>query len=241
MQRLASEGRLNAGAVWARDGQLVTFVSSRRGNAELWTQRVDGGGAAVLEVDRGAPIYEVTTSRDGTSLAFREGAGASNDIYGMRRGRDTVPVPVLATAFSEHAPALSPDGRWLAYVSDQNDREDVFVRAFLDDGAVLRQVSPDGGSEPKWAHSGRQLFYRNNRNELVSVSVVTDPAFTTGVQTVLFSMNDYVTFAYGRTSYDVGPDDQQFVMLRKTGEEGAGSELILVENFVEELKRLAPN
>ena len=91
-----------------------------------------------------------------------------------------------------------------------------------------------------WAHSGRELFYRNGANELVAVEVTDDPTFAAGRQEVLFSMTDYLT-SNGHAMYDVSPDDQRFAMLR-IGEEGTDdAELILVENFFEELKRLVGN
>ena len=110
------------------------------------------------------------------------------------------------------------------------------MRPFPDAGASLQQVSADGGVEPVWAHSGRELFYRNGANELVAVEVTDDPTLRVGQQDVLFSMADYLT-SNGSPMYDVSPDDQRFVMLR-IGEEGVDdTELILVQNFFEELRQ----
>ena len=98
----------------------------------------------------------------------------------------------------------------------------------------------DGGVEPVWAHSGRELFYRNGANELVAVEVTDDPTLRVGQQDVLFSMADYLT-SNGNPMYDMNPDDQRFVMLR-IGEEGVDdTELILVQNFFEELRQRTGN
>ncbi len=91
-----------------------------------------------------------------------------------------------------------------------------------------------------WAHSGRELFYRNGANELVAVEVTDDPTFGVGQREVLFSMTDYLT-SNGHRMYDVSPDDQRFLMLRIDEEAEESGELILVQNFFEELKERVPN
>ena len=102
------------------------------------------------------------------------------------------------------------------------------------------QISVDGGRNPVWAHSGRELFYRNGNNEMVVVQVRGDPTFSAGQQDVLLSMADYLPGA-GHPMYDVSPDDQRFVMLRVGESGGAASELILVENWAQELRGRAGN
>ena len=149
-------------------------------------------------------------------------------------------VPLEVTEFQERAFSLSPDGRWLAYVSNRTGSNEVFVRPFPDAGASLQQVSANGGTEPVWAHSGRELFYVNGANELVAVQVSTDPGFAPGQQEVLFSVAGYMQSAF-YVMYDVTPDDQRFVMLRIGAGVAAAAEVILVTNFFEELKRLVPN
>ena len=189
-------------------------------------------------LDREIGIFEGLYSSDGTWLVFRE-ASLPADIYAIRSGIDTVAVPLVVTEFRELSISLSPDGRWLAFVSDRSGRNEVFVRPFPDASASLQQVSADGGTEPLWAHSGRELFYVNGANELVAVQVSADPSFAAGRQDVLFSVVDYKRFrAYPQ--YEVTPDDQRFVMLR-VGEADSDIGLILVENWAEELKERVPN
>ena len=104
----------------------------------------------------------------------------------------------------------------------------------------LVQVSSDGGSEPLWAHSGEELFYRNGLNELVAVDVSGDPSFSASQGVVLFSM-DGCQPGSGHPQYDVSFDDQRFVMLR-IEDDGSGTDgLILVQNFFEELLERVPN
>ena len=243
LSRLTFEGAQNRRATWSQDGQSLTFISNRAGQQDLWTKRADGSGTAELVQDRERTIHEGFYSPDGTWLIFREGSTdlGSDDIYTIRPGVDSVAIELVATEFSENSPALSPNGRWLAYVSDRSGRYEVYVRPFPDAGASLQQVSADGGVEPVWAHSGRELFYRNGANELVAVQVTGDSTFTRGEQDVLFSMTDYL-IGDGHPMYDVTPDDQRFVMLRIEDEDvESDTELILVTNWFEELRERMGN
>ncbi len=114
------------------------------------------------------------------------------------------------------------------------------MRPFPNTNAGHWLVSTDGGTEPAWAHSGRELFYRNGSNELVRVEVLRGATFVTGEQQVLFSAREYGSFLFNRR-YDVTPDDQRFVMIRNLGGQEEAGELIVVENFFEELKAKVGN
>ncbi len=148
-------------------------------------------------------------------------------------------VPLEVTEFQESSISLSPDGRWLAFVSNNTGRDEVYVRPFPDAGSGLVQVSTDGGVEPVWAHSGRELFYRNGANELVAVQVTGDPTFVAGQQEVLFPMDGYLP-ARGHAMYDVSHDDRRFVMLR-INEGAVSGEVYLVTNWFEELRQRMGN
>ena len=192
--RLTFEGTNNRRATWSPDGQSLTFSSNRAGSDDLWTKRADGSGVADLVLDREAIILESLYSPDETWLVFREGGTGQgrSDIYRIRSGTDTVAVPLVTTEFVVRSPALSPDGQWLAYVSNRSGRAEVYVSPFPDADSGLVQISLDGGREPVWAHSGRELFYRNGANEMVAVQVVTDPTLATAAREVLFSLADYL-------------------------------------------------
>ena len=242
LSRLTFEGTINRRVTWSPDGQSLTFISNRAGQDDLWTKRADGSGSVDVVLDRGSRTPEAFYSPDSTWLVFREGGGGSafGDIFAIRPGGDSIAVPLAATDFGARSPTLSPDGRWLAYVSNEAGREEVYVRPFPDADSGRWLVSPDGGVEPVWAHSGRELFYRNGANELVAVQVSAASSFAWDRQDVLFSMADYLPSG-GSPMYDVSPDDQRFVMLRTGNEENAASELILVENWFEELRERVPN
>ena len=244
LSRLTFEGQENIRATWSSDGESLTFSSTRLGSRgwDLWTKRADGSGTAELVLDRQGALGEALYSPDGTWLIFREGPTAQGraDIYAIRPGVDSVAVALTATEFNEYSPALSPDGRWLAYTSNESGQNEVYVLPFPEGrlGGGLVQVSANGGRSPVWAHSGRELFYRNGADEMVAVQVSGDPTFAAGQQEILFSAADYFS-NNGHAMYDVSPDDQRFVMLRWRDAQGAG-ELVLVQNFFEELKRLVP-
>ena len=240
LSRLTFEGA-NFRTRWSRDGESLTFLSNRGENYDIWAKRADGSDTAELVLDREALLQEAVFSPDSTWLVFREGLNQAADIYAVQLPMDSAVVPLEVTEFQERAFSLSPDGRWLAFVSNRSGSNEVFVRPFPEAGVSLQQVSTNGGREPLWAHSGRELFYVNGVNELVAVQVSTDPAFALGQQEVLFSAAGYVrNNAYA--IYDVASDDQRFVMLRIGDRENAvASELILVENWAEELRQRVGN
>ena len=241
LSRLTFEGTTNHRATWSPNGESLRFLSDRAGNLDLWTKRADGSGTAELVLDRDGPIWGARYSSDGTWLVFREGIFQAGDIYAIRPGVDSVAVPLQVTEFGEVSISLSPNDRWLAYVSNNTGRDEVYVRPFPPDaGSGLVQVSTDGGLDPVFAHSGRELFYRNGANELVAVQFTEDPTFATVREDVLFPMDGYLT-ASAHAMYDVSPDDRRFVMLRIGDTETAAAELILVENWAEELRGRAGN
>ncbi len=232
LPKLTFTGTRNYHPAWTPDGRSVAFSSDRGDNQDLYVRRADGSGRADLLLDEDRMIDEVTYSPDGAWLVYQVNA-ESRDLYALRIGVDSMPVPLVATGFEEHAPALSPDGRWLAYVSNESGLGpwEVYVRPFpnTNDGKLL--VSIDGGIEPVWAHSGRELFYKGSGNLMV-VEVLPGATFGVGERRALFSLQDY---RWVPQHYDVTPDDQRFVMIRNIGEQEAG-ELIVVENLFEELK-----
>jgi Tol biopolymer transport system component len=237
--RLTFAGSTNMRPEWTPDGQAVTFVSDRGENFDLYLKQADGAGSARLLLDRDRGVEEADWSSDGRWLVFREGGGISGgqrDIYAIQSGADSVPIQLAATEADEFAPTLSPDGRWLAYSSSESGRNEIFVRPFPSVGEVIWQVSVGGGREPLWAHSGAELFYINANDEMVVVPVTTEPSFAPGTPGVLFSTVQYRRDRDHR-AYDVTSDDQRFLMIRLVEGSTDASELVLVQNWFEELKQ----
>src|SRR4029077_3651758 len=221
---------------WTPDSRSVTFSSNKAGSFDLWTSRADGSTQAALQVHEKGGLCVPGRSPDRKLLVFRTdrlqtGAG---DILGIRPGIDTVAVPLVATKFTENAPGISPDGRWLAYSSNESGQNDVYVVPFPNTAAAKWAVSTRGGTEPLWSHSGKELFYRDVAGNLVAVEVQSTPTFALGRSTVLFPAAAYYSFARG-LEYAVAPDDRRFLMIRRVAG-GTPDELIVVDNWFEELK-----
>ena len=203
----------------------------------MFRMGADGGPAELLWDDE-RPIFEGFLSRD-RRLVYRVGDHdrVFGAIYAIRPDADTVGTALVVTEFWDRAATLSPNGRWLAYVSNELGRDEVYVVSFPNAADTKRLVSTAGGSEPVWAHSGKELFYRNG-DDLVAVDVTVQPTFAAGQQRVLFSIAG-VSRSPFHALYDISPDDQRFVMLRRVQAEQG--ELIWVDNWFEELKAKVGN
>ena len=151
---------------------------------------------------------------------------------------------LLETEFNEQVPALSPDGRWIAYQSNKSGQPEIFVQPFpdIDDGEW--QVSLSGGFDPIWSPDGGQLFFTEFPPGRLMVSEVeTDPTFRPGTPTEAFSLSGFATGRGDGRRYDPAPDGDRFIIRTvgaQTAEENAFQGLILVENWFEELKQRVP-
>jgi serine/threonine-protein kinase len=231
--RVASTGSRNARPAWLPDGRTVSFTTDANAKYELHRAPADGAGTTERVLAFARSVDEAAWSRDGKWLVFRAGSGGGRDLFSLHLGTDSVPRPLVATEFEEFSPALSPDGRWLAYASNASGKEEVYVVAFPNSDRATVQVSASGGSEPLWAHSGRELFYRNDAGDLVAVTVEPGPQFHATAQRVLFSAKDYLTDNRNR-DYTVSPDDRSFYFLRP--KQPPPTSMVIVLNWFEEVK-----
>ena len=146
----------------------------------------------------------------------------------------------LRTGTFVDAPQFSPDGRWLAYVSDESGRREVYVQPYPGPGGKW-QISTEGGTEPQWNRNGRELFYRSG-DKMLAVEISTQRNFAAGSPRQLFEER-YLSnrLSYARANYDVSPDGQRFLMLKPVEQEKAApTQINVVLNWTEELKRLVP-
>jgi len=235
--RLTFDGR-NARPEWTANGQSVMYVSARPGAAnDLYTRRADGTGTETRLLHASRAIWEVVRTPDTTRLVIRFTTPPSRDLMLARLGTDSAITPLVATAaFDEVAPALSPDGRWLAYSSNESGHYEVYVRPYPNTDGGRWEVSRSGGQEPRWSHSGRELFYRDGTGGLVSAAVKPGATFALGDQTVLFPARAFMANDTHR-QYDVTPDDRRFVFVRLVGGPATAGDtkLIMVENWLADI------
>jgi serine/threonine-protein kinase len=162
-------------------------------------------------------------------------ASGNGDIFLAHLSADTTVTPIVATPAAEITPTISENRRWLAYVSDESGRYEVYVRPFPNVTAGVFRISTSGGTEPVWAHSGRELFYRNAAGGLVSAEVTTVPSFGVSRQHVLFDAKRYRDNIFD-LQYAVAHDDQRFLMILRDVPETT-AETVVVLNWFEELRK----
>jgi serine/threonine-protein kinase len=239
-RRLTNYQGMNRRPVWAPDGTALAFISDRGERRAVYTVPASGISTPELLLEHpGEEVDEVLWSSDGKWLVYRTGTSPGNrNIYARRLRPDTTTIAVAARpGADERAPALSPDGRWLAYVSNETGADEVWVRPFPDVGRGSRQLSVDGGVEPVWSESGNEIFFRG-RQGLTTVAVEDTENFTTGEIRTLFPSAGYRRFTTHR-AYDFEEGRNRFLMIRDTPAETAPPELIFVENFMEEVRAKA--
>jgi len=238
LTRLTFEGEVNAIPSWTPDGKRIAFLSGKEGTPNIFWQMADGSGSVERLTTSEYVQAPGSWSPDGQLLAFiEENPTTGYDIWVLRMS-DRKAQPFLRTPFNESAPEFSPDGRWLAYVSNESGRDEVYVQPYPGPGGKW-QISTEGGTEPVWNRNLRELFYRCG-DKMMAVDIATQPSFAAGKPRMLFQ-GQYVPTAGTFPFYDVSPDGQRFLMLKRPEQAGgAPMQINVVLNWFEELKRLAP-
>jgi len=205
---------------WRPDGRRLSLLSGAPfGHWSLFWVATDfsGGPQLLYPAEHAIPLGWLP---DGRSFLFsRQRFDGGLWRFWVDGSRE--PEPVLATSARERFGTLSSDGRWLAYVADESGRDEVFLRSFPDLGQRTR-VTVDGGGEPLFAHSGKELFFRH-RGALYRVPVSLGSRLEVGAPELLFE-GDYDDAPVGHQHYDVGLDDRRFLMIRH-GESGGRDEV----------------
>jgi eukaryotic-like serine/threonine-protein kinase len=223
--------------VWTPDGRKVAFLATRDNRRTAWMQRADGSDAVQPASPGDAKLDEIGFDPLGRYTLFRtQGGGAgTRRLLVARNGVDTTTRTLLESRFDNFAMVLSPDGQWLAYVSNESGTSEVYVRPFPTVDSARYAVSVGGGVEPLWRRDGTELFFRNPRGDMFAVPVTTGRHFTHGAPKRLFSIPGLALEDYFR-SYDVHPDGKRFLMLESGGVDA--KELNLIFNWRVELERL---
>jgi Tol biopolymer transport system component/tRNA A-37 threonylcarbamoyl transferase component Bud32 len=235
--RLTSEEGGADRPVWSPDGRRVAYLANRKGLRSAFIRRADGSDSEQPAAPGNQRLDEIWLGPTGRYIVLRtEGLGpGSRQLLVVENGEDTVPRTLVESRFDHYSATLSPDGHWLAYVSDESGNAEVYVRPFPTVDSARIAVSVGGGVEPAWGRSGTELFFRAQRGEMYTVPVTTGRAFTHGTPKLLFSVPGLQPDPYHR-SYDVRPDGTAFLMVASGGDEAA--ELSVIFNWRAELARL---
>ena len=235
LTRITFEGNQSLNAVWSPDGKMLAFRSHRAASDGIYVERADGSGELQGLMTSDLAKIPMSWSPDGKELAFMEISSTTGFDLWVLSVNDRKPKLFLQTPFNESAPRFSPDGRWLAYVSNESGRYEIYVQAYPGPGSKL-QISTDGGTEPVWSPNGRELFYRSG-NKMMAVDVVSQAAFTASKPRVLFQGRFLPTPATN-PNFDVSRDGRRFLMVEAAEPEGQGpTQIDIVFNWFEELKR----
>jgi serine/threonine-protein kinase len=230
---------------WMPDGRTLMFESNRPGTGAggIYVRAADGTGSDSLVLRAPGGVYEAAWSPDKQWLVYRTGGTVAQtggrDIVGIRPGSDTAPQPVVVTPYDEEAIAISPDGRWLAYESNETGRTEIFVRPFPATASAKRQISNGGGVAPVWAKHGRELFYVTAQRDMMAVAVSPAPGASFGEPHRLFHLQDdwYLTDQEFYTPYDVAPDGRFIMAKGITPPSTVTAPLIVVDNWFTELRQ----
>ena len=219
ISRLTFDPAIDDPPMWSPDGLRVVWASNRSGLFDLYVKSANGAGPEQLLVKMGAPAgWPEDWSRDGRFIIYQiPGTKTGQDIWiapQASEGAEGKPFPYLQSQFDEKHGRFSPDGRWVAYTSNESGREEVYVQSFPRSGSRL-QISTGGGREPQWRKDGTEVFYISEDRTLVAVPVkftssASEP-LQLGQPKPLFPVTLPDTFFVGR-SYEVSNDGQRFLM-----------------------------
>ena len=203
--------------LWSPDGLRILYANGRSGGFDLYSRAATGAGPEEALVKIGAPnAWGTSWSHDGRFLLYTSRATGAKTGYGVDlwiapQFGDRKPFPYLQTEFDESDGVFSPDGRWVAYVSSESGRPEIYVQAFPPSGAKF-QISTGGGAEPQWRNDGTELFYRSNDGNLMVVPVKSGAVFETGVPRPLFPIAVNASGGVGYHNYAVSNDGQRFLV-----------------------------
>ncbi|MGD0957224.1 MAG: protein kinase [Candidatus Acidiferrales bacterium] len=238
LTRLTFSGSLNQVPAWTPDGKRIAFDSNKEGGpTNIFWQPADGSsGAERLDTSEYAHV-PTSFSPNGQLLAYVElNPTTGRDIWVLRLS-DRKAQPFLRTQFNESVPAFSPDGHWLAYISDESGKFEVYAQPYPGPGGKY-QISVDGGSEPVWNPNGKEMFYRSD-DKMMAVDITTQPSFSVGKPKMLFQ-GSYLPTAFTVPYYDVSPDGQRFLMIKPDEKNTSLTQIVVVQNWFEELKQKVP-
>jgi len=242
-RRLTDEEGDEFWAIWTPEGKRIVFNSSRSGRpmAFLFWKPADGSSPAEPFAEGEYHQQPKSWSADGKVLVLTEGMNPDTgvDIWMLTLDGDRKPKPFLHSRFNEIHPIFSPDGSWIAYVTDESGREEVYAQPYPGPGNIMT-ISTDGGMEPVWAPDGKELYYRDvSGDKMMAVSFITEPDLRVGKPRLLFEGRYKGGWPWGR-NYDIAPDAKRFIMITEEEQKEKPTQVNMILNWSEELKRTVP-
>jgi len=241
--RLTFDDAPDTEQVWSPDGRFIVFSSGRAGADNIYRKRADGSGEEERLTKSDDPMWANSWSKDGQSLVIAGMGPNGNFDVSMLTLADKKLQPLLSTTFREADPNISPDGRWLAYTSNESGRLEVYVRPYPA-GAGRWQVSDNGGGFPRWAGGGRELFYRVDDGVMAATIEGVGDSIRTGKPTRLFTgafrggVSGVSIGGNTFADYDVSADGQHFVMFPASDSESTNRGIVtLVTPWFDDLKQ----
>jgi Tol biopolymer transport system component len=228
--------------VWTPDSKRIIFASDRTGVTNLYRQAADNTGTVERLLQSPNIQWPYSVSPDGTRLVFEE-QRPSPDLMILTLDKEHKILPLVQSqVYIERDAEISPDGHWMAYQSNESGQFQIYVRPFPDVNSGRWQVSTMGGTQPLWARSGQELFYVSPDGALMRVPVERGQSWQAGTPTKLFD-NNYAWALPGflARSYEISADGKRFLAIKLGSQQTGGpTNLIVVQNWFEELKRKAP-
>ena len=241
--RLTSHPNDDRHPIWSPDGSQIVFTSARTGTADLYQTASGGAGSQDLLLGDTLGKSPSGWSRDGRLIVFHApGRGMRSDLWLFPLFGDRKPFVFLQTPFSEAWGQVSPDGRWIAYQSDESGKTEIYVTSFPRAGARSR-LSSAGGAFPRWQQDGRTLFYLAPDKKLMAVAVnVHAGALDVGAVQPLFETHAMIEGDYNPTivpgfPYDVSADGQRFLINTALQQTASAPPITLVVNWTAGLKK----
>ena len=233
--RLTFDPSFDSNPVWVPDGSRLVFTSNRKGGNDIYQKASSGAGSEELLFESNENKIVTSLSSDGRFVAYTNTDTKGNtkqDLWILPLFGDRKPFPFLQTQFNEFGAQFSPDGHWIAYISDESNNSQIYIAPFPGPGGKW-QVSRNGGTEPRWRGDGKELFFLASDNKLMAVTVnAKESSLEIGNAQPLFETRPATTPG---THYDVTRDGKRFLI--DMAEEGSSAPITLVVNWTADLKK----